>query len=243
MEWFENWFDSPYYHILYKNRDYSEAEFFLDNLVNHLKPKANANMLDLACGKGRHSYYLAKKGFKVTGLDLSPESIEHANKQSEGNPNFAIHDLRENYLPQHFNYVFNFFTSFGYFADKADNEKAVKAMAHTLKANGTLVIDFFNATKVQQSIVPTETKVIDRITFNITRKIDDGKVIKKIRFEDNNKLFDFEEKVQLVSLDEFTTYLTKAGFSIKNLFGDYALNAFDQNNSPRLIIEAQKNVG
>jgi len=243
MEWFENWFDSPYYHILYKNRDYSEAEFFLDNLVNHLTPKPNANMLDLACGKGRHSYYLANKGFQVTGLDLSPESIEHAKKDSKGNPSFAIHDLRENYLPHYFNYVFNFFTSFGYFEDKADNEKAVKAMAHTLKANGTLVIDFFNATKVANSIVPAEIKQIDGITFDILRKIEDGKVIKKIRFEDNNKMFDFEEKVQLIGLDEFTKYLTNAGFSITNLFGDYALNEFDENNSPRLIIEAQKNVG
>jgi len=243
MEWFENWFDSPYYHILYKNRDYSEAEFFLDNLVNHLNPNANESMLDLACGKGRHSYYLANKGYQVTGLDLSAESINYATSKSKGNPQFAIHDLRENYLPQHFKYVFNFFTSFGYFEDKTDNQNAINAMAHTLKPKGTLVIDFFNAIKVEKDLIPAETKLIDGITFNISRKIESGKVIKSISFEDKNRQYNFEEKVQLIGMEEFETYLNKAGFDIVNRFGDYALEDFDEQKSSRLILEAQKNVG
>ena len=75
-----NWFDSDYYHILYSNRDLKEAEHFIKNLVNHLKIKKGSKILDLACGKGRHSIYLNKKGFDVTGYDNSEKSIKKAKK-------------------------------------------------------------------------------------------------------------------------------------------------------------------
>jgi hypothetical protein len=51
MEWFKNWFDSPYYHLLYSNRDAIEAQKFIDQLLDFLQPSANARMLDLACGR------------------------------------------------------------------------------------------------------------------------------------------------------------------------------------------------
>ena len=65
MNWFKNWFNSPYYHILYKNRDIKEAELFIDNLINKLKLKKTSKLIDIACGKGRHACYFNKKGFDV----------------------------------------------------------------------------------------------------------------------------------------------------------------------------------
>ena len=61
MEWFKNWFNSPYYHILYKERDSYEAEYFIDNLIIYLKIAENSKIIDIACGKGRHSIYLEQK--------------------------------------------------------------------------------------------------------------------------------------------------------------------------------------
>ena len=69
-EWFESWFSSPYYHILYKNRDDEEAAKFIDNIINFLDPVSNAKILDAACGKGRHSIYLNEKGFDVFQVSL-----------------------------------------------------------------------------------------------------------------------------------------------------------------------------
>jgi 2-polyprenyl-3-methyl-5-hydroxy-6-metoxy-1,4-benzoquinol methylase len=63
-EWFENWFDSPYYHVLYKHRNHQEAKAFINKLVLHLAPVPKAVFLDKACGRGRHTAHLAKKGFK-----------------------------------------------------------------------------------------------------------------------------------------------------------------------------------
>jgi cyclopropane fatty-acyl-phospholipid synthase-like methyltransferase len=77
-EWFSSWFDSPYYHILYKERDDKEAQLFMDQLSSYLQIQPEHHIMDLACGKGRHAIYLNQKGFEVTGVDLSPQSIAFA---------------------------------------------------------------------------------------------------------------------------------------------------------------------
>ena len=79
-QWFETWFESPYYALLYKDRDVQEAKDFIDQLLTYLKPDSNANFLDLACGKGRHSIHLNQKGFQVCGLDYSKNNIAEAHK-------------------------------------------------------------------------------------------------------------------------------------------------------------------
>src|SRR6478736_3856513 len=83
QNWFASWFDTPYYHILYKDRDEEEAEFFMDNLVHYLNLPEEAKILDLACGKGRHAFHLIQLGFDVTGADLSVNSIRSEEHTSE----------------------------------------------------------------------------------------------------------------------------------------------------------------
>ena len=78
--WYSQWFDSEYYHILYENHDFLEAEGFIDKLTKKLSLRLHSSVADIACGRGRHALYLSKKGFNVTGLDLSPSSIEFAKK-------------------------------------------------------------------------------------------------------------------------------------------------------------------
>lgn len=61
QSWFKDWFNSPYYHQLYFNRDESEAAAFINKLIAYLKPIPGSTMLDVACGKGRHALQLAEK--------------------------------------------------------------------------------------------------------------------------------------------------------------------------------------
>jgi len=81
-DWFSEWFNTPYYHILYKDRNDNEAQFFMDNLTHYLNLPQDAQILDLACGKGRHSIYLNNLGYQVTGVDISSNSIKIANKSA-----------------------------------------------------------------------------------------------------------------------------------------------------------------
>lgn len=241
MSWFATWFDSPFYHILYKNRNDDEARFFIDNLTTYLQPKSEDTFLDLACGKGRHSIYLHSKGLKTYGCDLSPQSIAYAKKYETKNLHFFEHDMRQNITFPTFQFVLNLFTSFGYFEDKNDNLKTLLAIANALVKDGILVIDFFNSNYILSNLVPSETKNIDNISFNITKIVENGYIKKNIDFNFDNQEYHFTEKVQALTLQDFEWLLEKANFKIKDIFGGYGLEKFDLQNSKRLILVAQKN--
>lgn len=238
-EWFENWFDTKYYHILYKNRNFTEAENFIDKLLTFLEPNVNDSFIDIACGKGRHSVFINKKGFPVVGYDLSKESIEAANKYANNKLEFYVHDMRQIFRTNYFDFAFNLFTSFGYFRTTRDEQNAILSASKNLKVGGTLVIDFLNRDKVISTLVPKEIKQIEGIDFQIKKEIKDNHVVKTINFKDEGKDFSFQESVKLLSLTDFETYLQKGNLEITQVFGNYNLDLHTE-NSDRLIIIAKK---
>lgn len=235
QNWYASWFDTPYYHILYKDRGYDEAQLFMRNLTDFLKLDTNSKILDLACGKGRHSVYLNSLGYDVTGVDLSKNSIRHAKQFENERLKFKVHDMCEPTLKR-YDAVFNLFTSFGYFEDDNDNLRTIKAIKQDLNAEGVAVIDFMNVNQVIKNLVPTEIKTMKGIDFHIKRYVKDNHIYKEIRFTDAEEDFMFTEKVKAITLEDFKTYFKKAGLTLKHTFGDYNLNSFDVESSSRLIL-------
>jgi len=239
-EWFATWFNSPYYHLLYNTRNDAEAEQFITKLFTELKVPPGSKVLDAACGKGRHAKNMAKLGMDVNGIDLSVESIQAANACSNEHLHFEVWDIRETYLPGHFNYVMNLFSSFGYFDTDTEDLKVLQAFNSSLQPDGTLVIDFMNSEKVVKDLVPREIVNRGDVQFHITRKISAGHVLKQIDFLVDGELHSYTESVKLINLYKFRELLTMAGFEIKTIFGNYNLDTFKPSESPRLIIVAQK---
>ncbi len=252
-EWFASWFDSPYYHILYHNHNEQSAKDFIDHLFQKLtpprkigmppqyvapKPTSAYKILDLACGKGRHSRYMASKGFDVTGTDLSENSIKFAQQFESEYLSFFQHDMRKSFRINYFDFIFNIFTSFGYFNKDADNVTALKCVAEGLKQDGVFILDYFNAHWVRETMVSAYTQEAAGIVFYITKHIENGHIYKTISFEDKGEKFNFQEKVRLFSLADFEQLFEKAGLKIVEKFGDYELNPFDEKTSNRLIIKA-----
>jgi len=239
-EWFAEWFDSPYYHILYKDRNHEEAANFISKLMAYLSPETQVQILDLACGKGRHSVYLNQLGYHVKGVDLSVQSIAFAKQFENERLQFEVKDLRNLSFEQHFDIALNLFTSFGYFDSIEVNIEVLKGIHQSLQPKGTLLIDFFNAQKVIELLVPHELKTIDGIDFQITKKVENQSIIKDITFLDKGQTYQYQEKVQALSYADFIMMLAASGFDIKQTWGDYQLNGFDENISQRLIILAEK---
>jgi SAM-dependent methyltransferase len=233
--WFVSWFDSPYYHILYKDRNYREAQIFMDNLTHYLNLPEKAKVLDLACGKGRHSIYLNQLGFDVLGVDLSENSIAIATKNANDTLHFKVHDMR---IPfeEKYDAIFNLFTSFGYFENDADNLKTLASIRESLSEYGFGVIDFMNTTHVIANLVPNETKIVDEIEFHIKRFYENGFIYKEIDFEDKNEKFHFVEKVRALTLQDFQDMMDTAGIYLLDIFGDYKLKKFHKTESERLIM-------
>ena len=238
-EWFSTWFDSPYYHILYGHRDEDEARNFLDRLTSLPFFKSAKRVADVCCGKGRHATYLHAKGFEVEGFDLSDASIQHCLSMAKPGMRFQVHDIREPFPSNGFDVVLNLFTSFGYFTNDQDHEKALTNMGQALQTEGRLVIDFLNPDHVKSHLVAHESVSKEGLQFIIHRAIEGNRLIKNIAFQHEGQQYDFEENVALISLNDFRRYLAACGMEIVELFGNYELHPYDSVTSPRMILIAQ----
>ncbi|WP_219223128.1 class I SAM-dependent methyltransferase [Pedobacter antarcticus] len=239
-KWFQYWFNSPYYHILYSQRNDAEAEYLIDNLTAHLKPALHARILDIACGRGRHAVYLNKKGFDVTGIDLSEQSIRYARQFEQKHLHFYVHDMRKLGYINYYDIALNLFTSFGYFDTEKDHVNALKSFRKSIKEDGTLVLDYFNTKKIISNLTHRESKTLEGIEFDIHKFVADGKIIKQINFEHKQKNFAFEERVQAFLLPDFERMMEKSGLKITETFGSYNLEPFDEIKSDRLILLCKK---
>lgn len=241
MDWFENWFGSPFYKILYQNRDEGEARDFTDELIAHLQPNAGSSMLDIACGEGRFAIHLAEMGYDVTGIDISPASIEHAKTHEKDNLHFFVQDMRFPFYINYFDFAFNFFTSFGYFKYDRDNRMAARAFAAALKKGGTLVIDYFNYQNVLKGMVTEADVLRGDITFHIKKRFERKHIIKDIEFTDTEGIArHYTESVATFSLEDFRHMFADAGLTMTETFGDYNLCPYHPTDSARMIMIFKK---
>ncbi len=241
MQWFEEWFDTPYYHILYRNHDYKEAEDFLNLLTDYVKLEKNSKIIDLACGKGRHSIYLNKLGYDVLGLDLSEQSIGFDKQFETETLKFQVHDMRNPIESEPVDAVFNLFTSFGYFETEEEDKSVFRSVSDVLKDKAYFVLDFLNAEYVKSMITPTASVERENIVFNIKKQIEGEYIIKEIDFEDEGKKFHFFERVKLTRPEKILQYAEEFGFELVKRWGDYQLNDFDEGSSQRCINLFRKN--
>jgi SAM-dependent methyltransferase len=241
-EWFKEWFNSPYYHMLYENRDETEAAVFIDRLVEHLRPKADARMLDIACGKGRHSMQLANKGYDVTGIDISPSSILEAQSTNSDNPEFFVHDMRHPFRMNYYDYAFNFFTSFGYFDTYRDHLNAIRSMTLSLKKGGCFILDYLNPAYIQRNLQPFSETKKGTTVFHIERSHDHEYFYKKIRIDTPEVpgVLIYMEKVANINLNSFKEMFALNGLTLQVVFGDYSLHPFIEAESPRMIMIFRK---
>lgn len=240
--WFTTWFNSPYYYDLYAYRNAQEATHFIHKLIDFLHPKPNSKMLDVGCGRGRHVKTLAEKGFDVTGIDISPDAIKEALKYENYNTHFFVHDMRLPFWINYFDYVFNFFTSFGYFATPREHNNTLRTMSQALKTNGYLIIDYLNVPFAKKELISKIEKTINNVHYNIEKYDDDKYFYKTIKVDDQLKKIQttYTEQVAKFSLDDFKKMFNQHRFTLKETFGNYQLEPYNTKESPRLIMIAVK---
>jgi SAM-dependent methyltransferase len=241
-EWYKEWFNSPFYHKLYFEHDESEARSFILTLLDHLKPAPGSLMLDVACGKGRHSKLLAAQGFDVTGIDISFDSIHYAKQFENEHLHFYQHDMRLPSWINYFDYALNFFTSFGYFATRREHDDSIRTIVKSLKPSGRLLFDYLNVHFVEEHLVHNEVKKINGTNYEIHRWMDETHFYKKITVADASldHPCTYTEKVAKLSLGDFTDMLSFQGMQVTEVFGNYDLGPYDLKTTPRMIVLAKK---
>lgn len=243
MAWYQEWFDRDEYELVYHRRDEREAEQVVDLIERLVRPAPDSEILDVGCGRGRHARVLARRGYRVTGIDVAERALQIARKRTEAeglhNLLFLQHDMREPLCRTCFDGVVNLFTAFGFFEDDADHLRALQAMATALRPGGWLVQDFLNAEYVQRHLVPCDRFQLDGIEVVQERWIENGRVNKRIRLRRNGIEQVFYESVRLLRLSDFQKLYRAAGLNLQAVLGDYAGRPFTS-ESPRLILYARK---
>lgn len=240
--WYEEWFDHPEYELVYQDRDLGEAEGLVRLIERIAEPAPGAAILDMGCGRGRHARLLARRGYYVTGVDLSDRAIEDAQRRAseEGlEVLFKRGDMRVPVCECCFDGVINVFTAFGYFDDEADHVRSLKAMAEALRQEGWFIQDFFNARQVVRNLVPEDHSTRDGAEIHQRRWVEDGRINKRITISKNGDARTFRESVRLFRLEDFKRMYAEAGLELVETYGDYAGGAFES-DSPRLILHARK---
>lgn len=244
MAWYEDWFGSEAYKTVYDHRDEEEAEQLVDLIERIVGPEPNAHIVDVGCGRGRHARILAQRGYCVTGVDLSEDSIAEARLQADAEGlservSFQVGDMRDPVCNACADGVVNLFTSFGYFAEDAENERALRAMAAALAPGGWFVQDFLNAPLVVESLERSERETTDGLTIQQERWIEDGRVNKRITLEENGRTEIFRESVRLFTLDDMKRMYDRVGLELIETFGDYEGAPYSP-TTPRLLLYARK---
>jgi SAM-dependent methyltransferase len=146
-DWYETFFEHEWLDELALRASPERAQQQVEFIVERLELAPGARILDLACGHGRISLDLARRGFHVTGLDLSPRSLELARRAADeqGLEIEWVHaDMREIPPGAHFDAIVSVFTSFGYFEDDRENERVLAGVARALVPGGRFLIDVVN---------------------------------------------------------------------------------------------------
>ncbi len=239
--WFETWFDTSYYHELYQHRDEEEARVFIATMVMYLELRAGERILDLACGKGRHSRELQKHGLEVVGIDLSKNSIEEAKIYESEEMVFDIHDMRKSLTKfGKFDAIFNIFTSFGYFNSREEDVKSLKNVAKALVAGGQFVQDYINAAAVLHTLPEKGEKEVGALRFSWNKYVNNGYIIKDIEVNDAGEIKKFQERVKIYSIEELKDIHKEAGLKVVAEFGAYELDPYEAETSPRIILVSEK---
>lgn len=237
--WYEEHFQTDYIKI-YQHRD-SEAGSELKNLLELIPWKNGQSVLDLCCGYGRHSRYLAQLGWRVTGVDLSAPLLQEAIHLSLNMPiQYMRCDMRKIPFYKEMDLVINMFTSFGYFDSDEENEKVIEGVSHSLKDGGYFIMDYLNPTFVEENLIPFSREEVGSVELIQYRKVEEGHIHKKITIKSGNDEKRYEEVIKLYHLEKMLSMLNAHGLVVQNILGDYDASRFNSRQSPRMIFICQK---
>ena len=252
-DWYKKWFNTGDYLDLYKHRDSADAAGIAGLVKDKVKLPKGSNILDVACGNGRHSRIFAKEGYNVLGIDLSPFLINEAKKelkkssdQLKDRMSFEIRDMRNLRYKKRFDLVINLFSSFGYFEDDKDNLKVIKGISASLKQGGYFFFDYLNPDALRKNLVPFDISIRNHNVILQVRTIKGNSVYKDIAIVKNSKtsrtpvVSSFNEMIKLYGLKDFKVFFARYGLKILKTFGDYSGSRFNSAKSERLIILAVK---
>ena len=230
--------------VLYSQRRWANTPDEIDKIISLLKIEQGGHILDLCCGVGRHSLELARRGFRVMGVDRTQKYLEQASEQAEKEGleiEFIQSDIRTFFRPDTFDAVINLFTSFGYFEDPEEDRRVALNIYHSLKPSGVFIIDIMGKEVLARIFTESNWYEEDGILV-----LQEHKVKNNWSWMDNrwiiikdNKRTELGVTHRLYAATEMVSLLTGCGFTHVDIYGDLAGSPYDH-KANRLIAVAYK---
>lgn len=242
-KWFEDWFNTSEYLEVYKHRNEQDAELHINFILSKIELIPNSSIIDMACGAGRHSILLAKKGYNVTGIDISEILLSEAVRNVNGenlNIEFIKSDIRQFNANKKYELALNLFTSFGYFEKDEENFLVFEKAFEFLNDSGFFVFDFFNKNYLLRNLVPLTKEFSGGKEIIQKRFVRKGRIEKIIEIIDSTGKKTFTESVKLYSVEQLKYKLLEIGFEIVSVFGDFNGSNFEVDSSPRFLAICKK---
>ncbi|MGH0945622.1 class I SAM-dependent methyltransferase [Bacillus mycoides] len=239
MEWYKKAFQKDYLKIYSHKTDF-EAKKELEILLSSISLKSKSKILDLCCGNGRHSRWIEKQGFQVTGVDLSTALLQEAIRLSPAQILYLSCDMRSLPFTSEFDLIIQLFTSFGYFSNDEENNLVLKNVYKSLKMNGYYILDYLNPNYIKKNIIPYSKSSKGNVEIFEHRQIKNNFIIKDIIIEEFGQIRKYQEKVKLYPFVKLKRMLEAINFDINLVYGDYDGSIFNEHCSKRMIFICKK---
>lgn len=244
--WYEAFFGQDYFEIYGAVLTPERAAAHVDGIVSLLDLKAGARVLDLACGHGRHSILLAKRGVDVTGYDLSEVFLERArtDAKAEGvKVRWMQGDMRELSFNSEFDAVINVFTAFGYFEDPQDDGTTLRGVRNALRPGGHFLLEILHRDALPARFqpqgfdrTPNGSIVLHERRWDLARDVIDEDVT-LIRPDGSRTRY--RTSLRLRSLDEYLALVQEAGLEPERWYGGLDGSSLEL-SSHRLVLVSRR---
>ena len=249
-EWWETGFEADWKKVYAHKKQDTRRE--VEGIVQLLGLPVRSRILDVGCGPGRIAIPLAKRGYRLTGLDFSGDLLKSAGQKAtraDLEIEWIQGDMRRIGVRNRFDAAISIFTSFGYFADQEGDLQTLLSVRQALKKNGKLVLDLENPAQVLKLIKAQagqpDLSLLDkrggqveslteydeltrRVTINL--KLKPGSELETRHIQASHHLY---------NLPEITELMEKAGLQVRAVFGDFDLNQFSRNSERMVILGTQ----
>ncbi len=239
----EFWHDTQ--SLMFSEERLSKTPEEIDRMVSLLELHPGMLVLDMCCGAGRHSLELARRGYKVTGVDRTGSYLDTARQAADAEGleiEFLLGDIREFSRPESFDVTINMFTSFGYFEDPAEDKKAARNLCESLKPGGQLLIQMMGKEIIARIFQERDWHE----TEDGTLVLEERKVTREWGWMENrwimirgNERSERHFCHRPYSATELTTLLLECGFKTAQAFGGIDGSPYDH-QAKRLVVVARK---
>jgi SAM-dependent methyltransferase len=245
LPWYKTFFGEDYLQI-YTFLTPERTEREVDGIVTLLHLPTASSILDLCCGHGRHAIALARRGYQVTGLDLSAVFLQRAQADADHQGvqvRLEEGDMRKIPFENAFEAIINIFTAFGYLESEEEDQQVLQQVQRALKPGGLFLLETLHREWLVRNFEPSEIHrhpdglmVLEERTFDLlTGRCD----VQVTMLSPDGQRRQYTHSVRMYTLRELARMLAAAGLQVQACYGGLDGSRLSL-NSPRLVVIGAK---